>query len=601
MSNIIHLLPDNVANQIAAGEVIQRPASVVKELLENAIDAKSTRINLSIKDAGKTLIQVTDNGVGMTEADARMSFERHATSKIKDADELFKLKTKGFRGEALASMASVAHVALKTRQADSDLGTEITIEGSIVQTQEPVTCPVGSTFSVKNLFFNVPARRNFLKSDQVETKHVIEELVRVALAHPDIEFSMHHNGDEVYFLPSGPLRQRIVGIFGKHFNERLVPIEEETTIVNIQGFLIKPEHARKSRGEQYFFVNDRFIKSHYLNHAVSRAYDELILKDQFPGYFIFMQVDPSSIDVNIHPTKTEIKFEEERSIYAIIQSAVRSSLGKFNIAPTIDFDQEQSFNQFIDPNSDIKAPQISVDTNYNPFKQTEQKQQSSSHKSSIKPDHKLWETVYDVAKSETGIQSSSDQPLFEQKTEGKFLQLNDKYLLGSIKSGYMIIDQYRAHYRILFEKMQLQLDHQNGKGQGLIFPEKVELAENEFKHINAIENELHALGFAFTKSETSIEITAKPTDLMDCNSQELIEELLDRFKLDIQGDQWSPKESLARSLASSGAVKRGRKLNAIEMNNLIDELFACSDPQNAPNGKTIVKKIGFDEIEKMLN
>ena len=368
MPDIIQLLPDAVANQIAAGEVIQRPASAVKELLENAIDAGSDTISLVIKDAGKALIQVNDNGFGMSETDARLSFERHATSKIKSADDLFNINTKGFRGEALASIAAIAQVELKTKIVGTDLGTQIIIEGSEVKEQEVCNCSKGTSFSIKNLFYNVPARRNFLKSNPVEIKHIIEEFQRVAMVHADIAFSMYNNGNEVFNLKKGSFRQRIVGIFGEKYNQKLVPVTENTDIVSIEGFVSKPEFAKKTRGEQYFFVNDRFIKNPYLNHAVNNAFDQLLSKDQFPSYFLKLTIDPSKIDINIHPTKTEIKFEDERAIYAIIRTAVKQALGKFNIAPTLDFEQESSFNVPLMKSSDsVKAPSIKVNKDYNPF------------------------------------------------------------------------------------------------------------------------------------------------------------------------------------------------------------------------------------------
>ncbi len=603
MGDIIHLLPDNVANQIAAGEVIQRPASVVKELLENAIDAGATQITLSVKDAGKTLIQVSDNGKGMSDSDARMSFERHATSKISTADELFDLHTKGFRGEALASIASIAHVELKTKREEDELGSCIEIEGSKVISQEPIATSNGTTFSVKNLFFNVPARRQFLKSDSVENKHIIEEFIRVALPHFNIEMRLIQNDQETYHLPSGNLKQRVVNIFGRAYNERLVPIDEDTSIVELKGFVGKPENAKKTRGEQYLFVNDRYIKSTYLNHAVKGAFDDLISSDQFPSYFLFMQVDPKSIDVNIHPTKTEVKFEEERSIYAIIKSAVRNSLGKYNVVPTLDFEQEASFNQFIDPNKEVVQPEIKVNPDYNPFKTDSQRSKPGTHQpsTSMKPNTDQWESLYEVAKNteETIIQTAFDEKDFTHDKR-PFLQLNDKYVLGSIRSGYMVIDQYRAHYRILFDTFLKQINHRNGQSQGLIFPETVELNANDFKQINVIEDELESLGFRFTKEDNTLQVTAKPSELADCDSQALIEDLLEEFKLDVSRESTSPAESLAKSMASKAAVRKGKKLTDHEMNDLVDRLFECGEPNFAPNGKKVMITITFDELEKLF-
>src|SRR5690625_3083471 len=398
MSDIIQLLPDHVANQIAAGEVVQRPASVVKELLENAIDAQSTRINLLIKDAGKTLIQVSDDGIGMSTTDARLSFERHATSKIKVADDLFKLRTKGFRGEALASIAAIAHIELKTKQENADLGTHICIEGSKVISQESCVTPAGTVVSVKNLFYNIPARRNFLKSDAVEMRHIIDEFHRVALAHPNVAFSLYHNDSELFQLPKANTRQRIVAIFGGKTNEKLVPVEEETEVVNVRGFVGKPEFARRTRGEQFFFVNDRFIRSSYLNHAITSAYEGLLQEKQFPSYFLFLEMDTESIDINIHPTKTEVKFDDEHAIYAILRSAVKHSLGQFDITPSLDFDRNPELDTPYEyKNKNPQMPQIEVDRTFNPFKE------EGSFKGSIvtrKPKGAEWESLY------TGIKSA---------------------------------------------------------------------------------------------------------------------------------------------------------------------------------------------------
>lgn len=612
MADIIQLLPDNVANQIAAGEVIQRPASVVKELMENAIDAGSTQIDLVIKDAGKTLIQVTDNGGGMTYTDARMCFERHATSKIKSADQLFQLTTKGFRGEALASIASIAHVDLKTKMPDEDLGTQLHIEGSNVTEHEPCACPDGTSIQVKNLFFNVPARRNFLKSDQVETKHIVEEFLRVAMPHNDITFSMHHNGDEVYFLPAGNRKQRLISIFGKQYDERLVPVDEETTIVKLSGYVGKPDKAKKTRGEQYFFVNNRFIKSPYLNHAINNAYSELISKDHFPSYFLFMEVDPQSIDVNIHPTKTEVKFEEEKSIYAILQSAVRNSLGKFNVMPTLDFNQEATFSEFIDPNRPVVEPEIKIDTTYNPFEKEKQAKlnnggssirhaERSTFPSNPSTNIQNWESLYEVTRS-SGVNSEQTvETDLNQSEQRKMFQISDKYIFTSIKSGYVVIDQYRAHYRILYDAFIQQIEHRNGESQGLIFPETVELSKTDFKLLNAIEDELKILGFAYQKEDYTINITAKPSSLDEVPSADIIAQLLDNFKMNADNNNVSPKETIARSLASGTAIRKGKKLNPQEISDLVDRLFACEDSQYAPNGKKIIINFTFEDIEKQFN
>ena len=503
MSDIIKLLPDAVANQIAAGEVIQRPASAVKELLENAIDAGADNISLVIKDAGKALIQVIDNGFGMSETDARLSFERHATSKIKSADDLFRLDTKGFRGEALASIAAIAQVELKTRVEENDLGIQIQIEGSEVKEQEVCSCSKGTSFSVKNLFYNVPARRNFLKSNPVEIKHIIEEFQRVAMVHAEISFSMYNNGNEVFVLKKGSFRQRIVGIFGEKTNQKLVPVDENTDIVSVLGFVGKPEFAKKTRGEQYFFVNDRFIKNSYLNHAVQNAFEELLSKDQFPSYFLKLQIDPAKIDINIHPTKTEIKFEDERSIYAIIRTAVKQALGKNNISPSLDFDQESTFNVPLLRSTDtIKAPTIKVNRDYNPF---ESKPVSPV---SRKQSTENWEALYDdFEKTTAAIIDHQDQKEEQQvispewnsneevanlkETETQTLiQLHYKYILAQLKSGSLIIDQERAHTRILFETFIENFAKGQGTTQQLLFPETVDFTNADAELVNELKTEI---------------------------------------------------------------------------------------------------------------
>src|SRR5690554_1477167 len=477
MTDIIQLLPDHVANQIAAGEVVQRPASVVKELLENAIDAKATSITLVIKDAGKTLVQVTDNGIGMSVTDARLSFERHATSKIKSAEDLFNLHTKGFRGEALASIAAIAHVELKTKTDDSEIGTHLIMEGSKVISQDPAVVPKGTTIAVKNLFYNIPARRNFLKSNPVENRHIIDEFHRVALAHPNVAFQMFHNGSDVFNLPPSNSRQRIVHIFGSKTNEKLVPVNEETDIIKITRFVLKPEYGKKSRGEQFFFVNDRFIKSPYLHHAVTSAYEGLMKKDIYPGYFLFLEVDPHSIDINIHPTKTEIKFDDEHSIYAMLRATVKHSLGQFNIAPLLDFERDKGFDTPYDygKKSPI-APSVEVDRDFNPFKEMHKQGninfpfERSRSGSGANP---KWESLYVGLKDDsnadlldrsltgthTEIEFESEEvtgQLFENKTSeaGQHtFQLQNKYIVSPLKNGLMVIHQNLAHQRILYEEL----------------------------------------------------------------------------------------------------------------------------------------------------
>ena len=507
MSDIIQLLPDHVANQIAAGEVVQRPASAVKELLENAVDAGSTKIDLIIKDAGKTLIQVVDNGCGMTETDARMSFERHATSKIKNADDLFAIKTKGFRGEALASMAAIAHVELKTKIVDIDLGSQIIIEGSEIISQEPVSCNNGTSLSIKNLFYNVPARRNFLKSNGVETRHIIDEFERVALTHPDIHFTMNHNGNEVFNLASSGLRQRVVNVLGKKYNDRLVPIEEYTNILNVTGYIVKPEFSKRTRGEQFFFVNNRFIKSTYLNHSVTSAFRELIAKDQFPSYFIYLEVEPNTIDINIHPTKTEIKFEDEKSIYAIIHSAVKNSLGKYNIAPSLDFTQETSFNvPPLKEGQTIVQPVIKVNPGFNPFETNKESSINSFKKKNISQQQLTANLDFldqnksqnlknaDINSDNTGLERNWSG-LVDAEKEVKTYQLHRKFILTQTGSGLLIINQQRAHQQILFEQFIFELNRNTAETQKLMFPKTIELKNTDFELIREVLNEIKHIGF----------------------------------------------------------------------------------------------------------
>ncbi len=499
MSSIIQLLPDHVANQIAAGEVVQRPASVVKELLENAIDARATDIKLIVKDGGKTLVQVIDNGSGLGETDARLCFERHATSKIRIAEDLFDLHTKGFRGEALASIAAIAHVELKTKQDQEEVGVHLIIEGSKVISQEAVVTPKGTSFSVKNLFFNIPARRNFLKSDAVEMRHIIDEFHRVALAHPQIAFSMYSNGNEVFVLPSSNLRQRIVAVFGGKTNEKLVPIHEDTDIVNIYGFIGKPEFGKKNRGEQFFFVNDRFIKNGYLHHAVVNAYDGLLKEGTQPSYFIYLEVPPHTLDINIHPTKTEVKFDDEQSLYAFLRSTIKHSLGQFNIVPVLDFDKDATLDipyEFKD--KDTQTPTVIVRQDFNPFENKEQEPFKSSYR---EPNYKNptqnsnWEALYACLKEDfSAIEVAHNDPetdqvfgsLFQETTtdyeeemSAKTYQIHRKYIVSPIKSGIIIINQQRAHERILYEEFLKKITLSKSITQKLLFPIEITFSQYE--------------------------------------------------------------------------------------------------------------------------
>ncbi len=616
MADIIHLLPDSVANQIAAGEVIQRPASAVKELLENAIDAKSSTISLVIKDAGKSLIQVIDNGTGMSETDARLSFERHATSKITSAADLFNITTKGFRGEALASIAAIAQVELKTKKENQELGSSILIEGSEVKEQEHCSCTKGTSFSVKNLFYNVPARRNFLKSNPIEIRHIIDEFQRVALVHPEIAFSMFNNGNEVFNLNKGSFRQRIVSVFGEKYNEKLVPVSESTDIVSVEGFVTKPEFAKKTRGEQFFFVNNRFIKNAYLNHAIQSAFDQLLSSDQFPSYFLKLSIDPSKIDINIHPTKTEIKFEDERSIYAIIRTSVKQALGKNNISPTLDFEQEASFKIPIFKSTDpIKMPSIKVNPEYNPFSADDKKMLTPKQPFS-KPNNKNWETLYQDFEINTSaikdehkieVEKEPNQIILSNWDETEidikktFIQLHQKYIFTQLKSGFLIIDQQRAHERILFEHFVATIANNNRSSQQLLFPETIDFTASDAELLMEIKDEIAALGFIMDKvGRSSFVVSAVPAEIEHRSIKQLFETLLEQLKSN-QGELKLKKvEHLASSLAKSSSIKAGQSLTEEEMNSLTDNLFACEMPYSLLNGKPTIITLTLEELNKQF-
>lgn len=605
MADIIRLLPDSVANQIAAGEVIQRPASAVKEMLENAVDAEATKIQLIVVDAGKTLIQVIDNGKGMTENDSRMCFERHATSKIESADDLFSIKTKGFRGEAMASIAAIAQVEMKSRTPDSQIGIQINIEGSRIKKQEACQTPVGTSFSIKNLFFNVPARRNFLKSNQVEMRHIMDEFTRVALAHTQLEMSLHHDDDEIFHLKPNKLRQRIVDIFGKNYNEKLVPIAEETTMAKISGFVGKPEFARKTRGEQFFFVNDRFIRSNYLGHAVARAYDELIADKTYPSYFIFFEVDPKFIDINIHPTKTEIKFEDEKAMYAILRSAVRQSLGKYNISPTIDFNQEMSISFPPPPrNVEMIQPELPI---------RERQSVSNSGQSTAmrnsridkweKPGDEDWQKLYEGlnasehAKFEKGV-SQMEMPV-KENVDKRPVQIHGKYILASIRSGTIIIDQRRAHQRIIYERIVRSLALNQAPKQQQLFPCNLEFNSADAKLLSELLDEINLMGIKlepFGKNTYVVQGTASYID--ENQVRDVIDEILDAQKNSGNLTASRRQEKMAQAMATRTAIEYGKTLHADEMSNLIDELFGCDLPYTAPNGKPTIVTLTLDELEK---
>lgn len=612
MPDIIHLLPDSVANQIAAGEVVQRPASAVKELLENSIDSGAKSIQLIIKNAGKTLIQVNDDGCGMTETDARLCLERHATSKITKVDDLFNLKTMGFRGEAVPSIAAVSQMEIKTKVAEADLGTHLTLEGSEVKSQEYCQCPKGTQISVKNLFFNIPARRNFLKSNAIETKHIIEEFVRVALIHPEVVMSMHNDGNEVYRLPKGNFRQRIVNLNGNKFDQRLVPVKESTDIVSIEGFVGKPEFARKTRGEQYFFANSRFIRSPYLNHAVQTAFEELLAKDHFPTYFLKLELDPAKIDINIHPTKTEVKFEEERAIYAIIRTAVRQALGRYNVAPSLDFEKEQTFDlPELKKGEAIRMPNITVNPEFNPFEREKKSLQENIHFPFKRENNKVdqWQTLYPDPKRNRAEQNAQLEPANLERehtqdqayTERKLIQLHRKYILSQLKSGIILIDQQRAHERILWENLKTKLEEKQASSQQLLFPERLELKPQDQAILKSLMEPLKKIGFSMNFNKgNELEIDGVPSEVGKQSAAKLIEDTLENFQNTLNDPKDEVALELLQHLAYKMSIRHGKKLENEEMNQLVDELFACEMPYHLPNGKPIILSYTLEELDKQF-
>jgi len=608
MADIINLLPDHVANQIAAGEVVQRPSSVVKELLENAIDAGSTTIKLFIKNAGKTRIQVIDDGKGMSDTDARLSFERHATSKINSAEDLFSLNTKGFRGEALASIAAIAHVELKTKQENDELGTAITIEGSIVKKQETTATSKGTSIAVKNLFFNIPARRNFLKSDAVELRHIIDEFHRVVLAHPQINFSMYHNDNNLFDLRSENFRQRIVHTFGKKTNEKLVPVDEDTELLKISGFIGKPEFAKKSRGEQFFFVNQRFIKSPYLNHAIQAAFEGLLAPNKYPSYFLNLRVDPKSIDINIHPTKTEIKFDDEPTIYALLRAAVKHSLGQFSVAPILDFQRDSALDiPYHQQGDNVSTPRVEVDPDFNPF--------SSYKLNKSTPNTPAWESLYTGIKSAANntndfseVQFESDElqsSIFDEDENKKVqntFQLQHKYIISTIKSGMVVIDQNRAHQRILYEDFLKQITVKDTVRQQLMFPLSFEFSTKDSEVFQTLKEQLEHSGFVFDElSNKQVTISAIPAALKESDVAKVFTQLIDDVHNEVPDFNFSSSDLLAKTFAKSLAIKNGKKLNVTEQEFIVNSLFACKEPTLSLNNKAIFKTIEITEIESKFN
>ena len=610
MSDIIHLLPDSVANQIAAGEVIQRPASVVKELSENAVDSGSTSIKINIKDAGKTLVQVIDNGYGMSETDARMAFERHSTSKIKDAKDLFAIRTMGFRGEALASVAAIANVELKTKRSEDELGTYINISGSKVICQEPVNVCQGSNFLVKNLFFNVPARRRFLKSDSTELKNIINEFQKIALSHQQIVFSLFHNGTEIYNLPPSNILQRIVHIFGKNINQNLIKVNTETSIITISGFIGKPEFARKTFGEQFFFVNNRYMRHPYFHKAIMHAYKKILPPETIPSYFIYFDADPNTIDINIHPTKTEIKFEDEQTIWQIIQASIKEALGKHNIVPSIDFNTEGIIDiPVIKKNTVINPPLIEIDQDFNPFNE---EQKTFAQKGKIpsldKENLTNWEKLYSGFENEKSqsIQLKRSRDDFQQTIGGEnflfsqnFFQLKNKYILVPVKSGLMLIDQKRAHERIMFETFIKSIKTNFGVAQQNLFPQTIKLSLNDHTLLMEIIDDICRLGFDIRDiGNNSVVINGCPADSGNSDPREMIEVLLEEYKIRQMDVKMDTKVKIAGSLAKASAINYGKTLINEEMREIVDKLFACDTPNFSPDGKPIISILQIEELEK---
>ena len=593
--------------------MVQRPASAVKELLENAIDAGADSIKLILKDAGKALIQVIDNGCGMSVTDARMCFERHATSKVRKAEDLFAIRTMGFRGEAMASIAAIAQVEMKTRRHEDEIGTLIEIEGASFVKQEPVATSAGTSICVKNLFFNTPARRNFLRSNPAEMRHIIEEFQRVTMANPGIAFSLHHDGQEIYRLPAASLKQRIIHLLGKNYNERLIPVEEETSIINIKGYIGKPEFAKKTRGEQFFFMNNRFIRDAYLNHAVNKAYQELLTEENFPLYVLFIDIDPAKIDVNVHPTKTEVKYLEEKSIYAIIHSAIKRSLGKFNISPTIDFDVETGFSGMITPKApeDIVPPTITFNPDFNPFANEKSTQRTASYSAGLESKSaalKNWGSLYEVAAARPAMeQSALDLSRGEEEDNSlkpmqkQLMQVHYKYIVSQIKSGLMVIDQQAAHERILYERFLLHLEDRKGASQQSLFPQTVTLSPNDYELAKSLLEDIKSLGFEVREfGKNTLVIEGIPVDLgsSNVNETQLFEHLIEGFKNSQQELKLDKRDSLARSMARNSSIKSGVSLTQDEMNTLIEQLFACKTPNFSISGKPVIQTITMLDLDK---
>ena len=617
MSDFIRLLPENVANQIAAGEVVQRPSSVVKELLENAVDAGSTDIQLIIKDAGKSLIQIIDNGSGMSPTDARLSFERHATSKIQSANDLFDLHTNGFRGEALASIAAISHVVLKTKTVEKELGTELKINGGDYLSQNEVNTPKGTIIEVKNLFYNIPARRNFLKSNAIETRHIIDAFQRVAFTYPDIAFSLIHNGNEIYNLPAfksekeaSNFRHRIVSIMGKSINEKLVPINEETDILKIQGFITKPEFAKKKKGEQFFFVNNRFIRNPYLHHAVVSAYEGLLNQGYHPSYFLNLEVPAKSIDINIHPTKTEIKFDNERDLYAILRSTIKHSLGQYNVVPSLDFNRDASLDTpyaYKDKPS-TSTPSIEVDQDFNPFKsETYSNKQAQRTASNLQ-----WEALYlknypeqeIIQNIEVELDNVSQELFDENNEDSKYqtFQVQSRYIVSAIKSGMVLIDQNAAHQRILYEDYLAKVTLEDLGLQQLLFPLKISISKSDVAIVRQIQQDLLSAGFQISKIlDDALILDAIPSTISEKDVTGILESLIENFKNEIPESSFSQIDLITKSLAKSLAIKPGTSLTNREQESILNQLFSCKEPNYSPFGKKTFITMSLDDMEERFN
>jgi len=615
VSNTIHLLPDHIANQIAAGEVIQRPASAVKELLENAVDAGATQIQLLVNDAGKALIQVIDNGKGMSPEDASIAFERHATSKIRQIEDLFRISTMGFRGEALASVAAVSQVELKTRRAEDELGCLVEVENSKVIRQEACTAAVGTSISMKNLFFNVPARRNFLKSNAAEMRHIMDEFIRVAMANPEIFFSLKSNGQEVYHLEAGSRKQRIVQILGNSYNAKLVTVSEETDYMNISGFIGKPDTARKTRGDQYFFVNNRFIKSAYLNHAVNAAFEGLIAKDSFPSYVLYIDLDPGQVDINVHPTKQEIKFEDEKIVYAFVQAAIKHALAQFSIAPSLDFSLNADIQGLDAVSKPFTSNQKDAAVSSSLYKAFSQKHQAHLIEPSAKSELKSWKSFFEPSVNASdllGGNTSSDKQILEESYTGnrllnvpvvqQYLQVQQTYIIATTEKGFLLVHQQLAHERVLYEKYSQAVHSKQAPTQKSLFPIPLELTVSDTVLLDKLLPDLHLIGYQIEKNENGeYLIQGTPADVTQGNEKHAIEMLIEQFKHFSSDVKFSQREKLVRCMAKQQSIKCGTGMDEREMMKLVNDLFTCNTPNMSPSGAPTYIEYKGNYLEQLFN